>query len=126
MKLRNAAVVVAVLGVLAAASAQPSFADSQIKAGDVGVSFQSWGEKFRIWDNECSDFLPPNGHEDAPVYILYKRWNASERRLDYDGGCHTMGLFDLNFAEGQIIDYKACLNKPLQRDWCSRSTRDRT
>jgi hypothetical protein len=131
MKLRKAAVVVALLGVFAAAGAQPSFADSQIRGDGVSASFQSWGEKFRLWDTECSDRPSNNGGIDYHVYLVYKRYNASERRIDYNSRCGTMALYDRNFYEGQKIDYKACVDFPWQELWgagdhCSDWVRDTT
>jgi hypothetical protein len=128
VQLRIPVLVAALVSVLALVGAPPTLADSRISMDGVAASFQSWGEKFRLWDTKCDgndDVNGPKGGDD-PVYILYKRWNAKQRRLDYDGGCGTGTLFDLNFREGQIIDWKVCINAPWDFDRCSRSTRDRT
>jgi hypothetical protein len=128
MQLLKAALAVALLGILAVAGAQPSFADSQIRGDGVSASFQSWGEKFRLWDTGCDD---PGHGADYDVYLVYKRYNASKRRIDYSGGCGTMALYDRNFREGQKIDYKVCVNWPWTELWgagdkCSDWVRDTT
>jgi hypothetical protein len=82
-----------------------------------GASFQSKGEKFRLWDNGC------DGH---PVYILYQRSGATERRLTFSGGCHQLALFDRDFTEKQTILYRVCVDIPFDVDPCSVYKFDRT
>jgi hypothetical protein len=119
LTLAAAAAAVTLLGVM---GTQPSFADSNINGDGVGASFQSRGEKFRLWDNGC------DGHA---VYILYRvdpsdgRIGA-QRRLDYDGGCRTMGLFDLNLPEKLDVVWKTCVNLQFRRDRCSFDEIDKT
>jgi hypothetical protein len=100
--------------------AGPSLADSRVNGDGVGVSFQSRGEKFRIWDNGC------DGHR---VYVLYRLERpgggfGEHRRLDYDGGCRTMGLFRLTIDEGRDIVWNACVDIQFGRDRCSFDTLD--
>lgn len=73
------AVLVAVLLSALLVSAPSAMADSQIPSGRMGASasFQSKGEKFRLWDTAC---------DGNAVYILYQRSGATERRLTFSGG----------------------------------------
>jgi hypothetical protein len=105
----------AAAALLAVAAAQTSLADSNVNGDGVGASFQSKGEKFRLWDNGCDSHA---------VYILYRVERpgggfGAQRRLDYDGGCRTMGLFDLSLPEKRDIAWQACVNLQFQRDRCS-------
>jgi hypothetical protein len=121
MKVRNgAAAAVAVVALLAvlAVGTQQSSADSQVRIKGASASFQSWGEKFRIWDT---------GSDDSDVYVVYHRPGAGWPRIDYNGGYGTMGLFDRNFGELQDIYYKVCVDRrPFLRDRCSSLKKDKT
>jgi hypothetical protein len=120
MKLRNgaatAAVVVALLSTLLV-GAQPSVADSQVRINGASASFQSWGEKFRLWDT---------GSDGHAVYILYQRAGGSEQRITFNGGYGLMGLYDRNFGELQDIYYKVCVDRQWWRDRCSQEKQDKT
>jgi hypothetical protein len=109
------------LGALAIALGAPTAAaDSQIPTDRMGAtaSFQSHGEKFRLWDTAC---------DGNAVYIKYQRSGASVRRLSFNGGCHKMALFDRNFTEGQQIHYTVCVDIPFDVDQCFAGWRyDRT
>jgi hypothetical protein len=114
----SSAAAVAALSLMAT---PPALADSQVNGDGVGASFQSSGEKFRLWDNGC------DGHA---VYIRYRvfennRW-SSYRRMDYDGGCRTMGLFDLSLPEHMDLQWMACVNRQFLRDRCSFKENDKS
>jgi hypothetical protein len=121
MKLRSGAATAAAVATLVSAllaAAQPSRADSEIRTEGASASFQSWGEKFRIWDT---------GNDDSDVYLIYHRPGAGSPRIDYNGGYGTMGLFDQNFGELQDIYYKVCVDRrPFLRDRCSGWKKDKT
>jgi hypothetical protein len=116
MKLHRLAVAATVAtALLGVTGAQASFADSRVNGDGVGASFQSWSEKFRLWDNGC------DGHQ---VYIVYTVTpengpTGPDKRLDYDGGCRTMGLFDLAIEDGSSVQWKACVNRQFLADRCS-------
>jgi len=119
---RRGLAVAAAVAALGAGGAQPASADSNVNGDGVGASFQSWGEKFRLWDNGC------DGHQ---VYIRYKvdrpdGTSGPERRLDYDGGCHSLGLFDLDLPEKKGIVWYACVNLQFREDRCSFAEIDKT
>lgn len=105
----TALVLAAVLGLLLV-NAQPSLADSEWRIPGASASFQSYGEKFRLWDTAC---------DGKSVYIIYQRLGASKREIRFSDGCGLMGLYDRNFAEGQPIAYKVCVNVVLGSDRCS-------
>jgi hypothetical protein len=120
MTVRNraavAAATAAVLGALLV-WAQPSSADSQVRIEGASASFQSHGEKFRLWDTGC------DGHA---VYVLYQRAGGDERRITFNAGCRLMGFYDRDFDELQDIYYKVCVDIPFWPDRCSREVRDQT
>jgi hypothetical protein len=122
MKPRSTAAMATIAAVLLGASlggAQPAAADSQIPSDRMGAtaSFQSKGEKFRLWDTAC---------DGNAVYILYQRSGAQERRLSLTGGCRQMALFDKDFTEGQTLLYRVCVDIPFDVDQCSVYRFDRT
>jgi hypothetical protein len=96
--------------------ASSASADSAIRLPGGSASFQSHGEKFRIWDLGC---------DGNAVYVRYQRGFESEREIRFNGGCHQMGLYDRNFAEHQSIRYKVCIDD-FGPDTCSGYRRDHT
>src|SRR4051794_32092311 len=119
LSVRPRRVLTAILAVLAALciSAPAALADSQIRISGASASFQSYGEKFRIWDTAC---------DNDSVYVLYQRGFSTERRINFTDGCNLMGLFDRSFAEHQSIRYKVCVNIPFGTDRCSGYQPDHT
>jgi hypothetical protein len=91
-------------------------ADSQIRMPGASASFQSHGEKFRLWDLGC---------DGSGVLIIYQRGFEQQRTIRFNGGCHQMGLFDRTFVENQSIRYKVCVDD-LGPNTCSGWRRDHT
>src|SRR3954451_24214747 len=109
----NVTLIAPALGALAFALGAPTAAaDSQIPTDRMGAtaSFQSRGEKFRLWDTAC---------DANAVYIKYQRSGASVRRLSFNGGCHKRELFDRNFTESQHTHSTACVDTPFDVYQCS-------
>jgi hypothetical protein len=120
--LRKAALLLALVGALAAVGAQPSVADTQIKESEVvgplggvggaSASFQSWGEKLRLWDTDC---------DGRSVYIRYNlgTWDSHDRYVNWHGGCGSMTLKNLDLREGAQIVYRVCVGFKFGIDRCS-------
>jgi hypothetical protein len=129
MKLRKAALLLALLSAFAALGAQPSFADSQIKESEVGpgalggvggasATFQSWGEKFRLWDTDC---------DGRGVYIRYSigTWDSHDRYVHWHGGCGSMAFKNLDLREGAQVSYTVCVGFKFGTDRCSGTEFDK-
>ena len=91
-------------------------ADSSASISGARATFTSHGEVFKLYDTSC---------DGNPVYLRYKINGGSENRLDYSGGCDTHASYNLSFAEGARVEYRACVDIRPGVDRCSGWSSDR-
>lgn len=91
--------------------AQTASADSWVRTKGASASFQSYGDKWRVWDTAC---------DGRSVYIRIHHRSGLKEELRFDNGrCGRMQLFNKEYAEGLPIAYKACVSIRFARDHCS-------
>ncbi|MFF8908080.1 hypothetical protein [Streptomyces olivaceoviridis] len=81
------------------------------------VNYRSGTDDFRVSDTSC---------DGRSVYTQYQRAGASTVRLNHKGGCGTQVVVDRDFANGQTIKYRVCIDVPVARDICGPWKRDTT
>ncbi len=100
----------------AALAAPAAHADSSAKIDGARATFTSDGEVFRLYDTKC---------DGNPVYLRYKVNSGGENRLNFSGGCNESATYNLDFAEGALVEYRVCVDIRPGVDRCSGWASDR-
>ncbi len=78
--------------------------------------FASDDEAFRLHDTAC---------DGSPVYLQYRLGSGSVRTRTFPAGCNKSITWRMDFPEGALVNYRACVDLTAGIDRCSPWKADR-
>lgn len=100
-----------------AASVVPAaHADSSAQVRGAKATFTSNGDVFRLYDTAC---------DGSPVYLEYRLGSGSVKRRTFTAGCDKSIKWAMDFTEGTLVNYRACVDLTAGIDRCSPWRADR-
>jgi hypothetical protein len=100
----------------AALVAPAAHADSSAQVRGAKATFTSDGDVFRLYDTAC---------DGSPAYLEYRLGSGSVKRRTFTAGCNKSIAWHIDFAEGALVNYRACVDLSLGIDRCSPWKADR-
>lgn len=113
------ALALAIGGAALAAPAVQADSSAQVRGAkaDFASDFASDDEAFRLRDTAC---------DGGPAYLQYRLGSGSVKRRGFTADCNTSSrTWRMDFPEGALVNYRACVDLTHGLDRCSPWRADR-